>query len=189
MSSDREREFRHTDTRKTRSTMSQRRIFTFDPPCLPRSLVPKLRLGNARLGSSASSATKQSSANWGSQAGAWEPDKGWIYPHPQAASFLSPPCLASALVPKLRLGNARLGSSASLPQRSHPISNNLNHPRLPRVVARARPSPMQRVVYISTSHRVVLHVLELLLHHLVVSNLLWFAALLPDLILAFGLVW
>src|SRR5262245_46630288 len=71
---------------------------------------------------------------------------------------------------------------------SRPIRHHVNQPRLPRVIASAGIPPMHRVIDIAAFDRVVVHVFQLLPHHVVVTELLRVTPLLPDLMLAAGLV-
>src|ERR1700722_694127 len=96
------------------------------------------------------------------------------------------------LVPKLRLGTH--STEPPFPRRtprrhcSAPIGNHLRQSRLARIVAGAGITPMDRIIDVAALDRIVVNVVELLVHHFVVADLLGFAALFPNLVLTFSLV-
>src|ERR1019366_6080172 len=63
-----------------------------------------------------------------------------------------------------------------------PIAHHLNQPCPPCIVARARITPIRRIVHIPAPDRIVVHVLELLQHHLFADDLLGMMPILPELI-------
>jgi hypothetical protein len=71
---------------------------------------------------------------------------------------------------------------------SAPIRRYLDHPLLPSIVSRAGISPRERIINIAPLERIVVHVLELLPHHVSALDFLGVAPHLPQLIVGFGFV-
>src|SRR6266487_4173865 len=79
-----------------------------------------------------------------------------------------------SLVPKLRL-------EPPFNTNSIPVRNDIHQPRLARIVPSTGITPVQRVIDIASFNRIVMNVLQLLLHHLGVDHLFWHACFLPHL--------
>src|SRR5579863_9159204 len=69
-----------------------------------------------------------------------------------------------------------------------PIGNYLQQAFPSRIITRARITPMCGIIDVSASHGIVLHVLELLDHHIIALELLRVASLLPELVRLTNLV-
>src|SRR5438093_8935944 len=95
-------------------------------------------------------------------------------------------CLILPSFPNSRLGTHLRETPVSRP--SPPSGHHVHQPRHPRVIPRTGIPPMRRLIDVAALHGVVVHVFQLLPHHPVVADLFGMAALLPDLVLAVGLV-
>src|SRR6266496_1687970 len=73
-----------------------------------------------------------------------------------------------SLVPKLRLGTPswKLRFEPPFNTNSIPVRNDIHQPRLARIVPSTGITPVQRVIDIASFNRIVMNVLQLLLHHL-----------------------
>src|SRR5262245_46492886 len=71
---------------------------------------------------------------------------------------------------------------------SVPVGNHLEQSVASLVIHRARVEPMHRIGYVPAPQRIIVHILEFLQHHVVASNLLRMAALLPQLMSLISLV-
>src|SRR5947209_2223306 len=71
---------------------------------------------------------------------------------------------------------------------SLPVRDYLHQPRPARIVTRAGIAPVHGFIDIAALDRVVVHVLQLLAHHVPAPDLFGVAALLPELVVARGLV-
>ena len=88
-------------------------------------------------------------------------------------------CTETWRVPKLEFGN-KVVPPNTLP----PIGHHLDQPRPPGIISRAGIAPRQRIVYVTSFQRIVVHVLQLLPHHLLSADLFRPTPLLPELIFA-----
>src|SRR5689334_13775283 len=107
------------------------------------------------------------------------------------ASFMVTPLHPSFtfLVPTLRVGTSSYDALRRGPlPRSEPIGRHRNQSRQPRIIPRTRIPPVRRLINVPALHRVIVDVLQLLLHHHVALNHFRMTALLPELVRAVELM-
>src|SRR5437016_5887913 len=95
--------------------------------------------------------------------------------------------LAFALVPKLRLGTPLPETPFRIPP-SIPVRYNIYQACLTCVAPSTGIPPVQGIIDITSFHGIIVNIFQLLLHHLDVDDLFWFASFLPHLIFTGHLV-